>query len=52
MLTTEQPESPDMIDPDDAPELTAEMLDHAEIFDGNRFVRRGRDRPPLDVRNE
>lgn len=33
-------------DPDDAPELTAEMLDDAEVFVGNKFVRRGRRRPP------
>ena len=35
------------IDPDDAPELTAEMLAEAEVFKGDRFVRRGpgRSRP-------
>ena len=33
------------IDPDDAPLLTKEMLDQAEIFEGDTFVRRGRGRP-------
>jgi uncharacterized protein (DUF4415 family) len=32
-------------DPADAPELTAELLDTAEVFDGDTFVRRGRGRP-------
>ena len=41
-----------MIDPDDAPELTAEMLDQAEVFDGDTFVRRGRSLPPLDTRKQ
>lgn len=31
---------------DDAPELTDEMLDSAEIRDGDRIIKRGR--PPLD----
>ena len=35
----------DKSDPDDAPELTADMLNTAEVFDGDRFVRRGRGRP-------
>ena len=52
MLAKKQPGSPDRIDPDDAPELTVEMLDQAEVFDGNAFVRRGRGRPPLDIRKE
>jgi uncharacterized protein (DUF4415 family) len=33
------------IDPDDAPELTDDLLDRAELRDGDRIVRRGR--PPL-----
>jgi len=33
------------IDPDDAPPLTKEMLDHAEVFDSDTFMRRGRGRP-------
>jgi uncharacterized protein (DUF4415 family) len=32
-------------DADDAPELTETMLDEAEVFEGDRFVRRGRGRP-------
>ncbi len=32
-------------DPDDAPELTIEMLDHAEAIENTTFVRRGRGRP-------
>jgi uncharacterized protein (DUF4415 family) len=34
------------VDPDDAPELTREFFDRAEISHGDRIVRRGR--PPLD----
>jgi len=32
-------------DPDDAPDLTTELLETAEVFEGDRFVRRGRGRP-------
>lgn len=39
--------SAEWVDPDDAPPLTKEMLDQAEFFDGNHFVRRGRGRPKL-----
>ncbi|HXO70570.1 MAG TPA: hypothetical protein VN838_16535 [Bradyrhizobium sp.] len=35
------------VDPDDAPELTDEMLDRAEISKGGRIIRPGR--PPLDI---
>ena len=35
------------VDPDDAPELTDEMLDRAEIRIGGKVVQRGR--PPLGV---
>lgn len=35
------------VDPDDAPELTDEMLDRAEISEGGRIIRPGR--PPLDI---
>jgi uncharacterized protein (DUF4415 family) len=35
------------IDPDDAPELTDEMLDRAEIVIGGRIVQAGR--PPLGL---
>jgi uncharacterized protein (DUF4415 family) len=44
--------SADWTDPDDAPELTADMLDSAEVFDGDRFVRRGRGRPKSDAVKE
>src|SRR5271165_149612 len=32
-------------DPDDAPLINKGMLDGADVFDGNTFVRRGRGRP-------
>jgi hypothetical protein len=35
------------VDPDDAPELTDEMLDRAEISEGGRIIRPGR--PPLEM---
>lgn len=44
--------SADWTDPDDAPELTVDMLDNAEVFDGDRFVRRGRGRPKADTVKE
>ena len=34
------------VDPDDAPVFTAEQLADAELFHGDRFIRRGRGRPP------
>jgi uncharacterized protein (DUF4415 family) len=34
------------VDPDDAPELTKEFFDRAEIRHGDKVIRRGR--PPLD----
>ena len=37
---------------DDAPELTAEMLAEAEVFTGERFVRRGPGRPKAEVTKE
>ncbi len=45
MLTKKRAGSPEWIDPDDAPELTGEMLDQAEVFEGSTFVRRGPGRP-------
>ncbi len=39
-------------DPDDAPELTLDMLDNAEYFNGNMFIKRGRGRPKSDTRKE
>jgi uncharacterized protein (DUF4415 family) len=32
------------IDPDDAPEITADVLDRADIFEGATLIRRGRRR--------
>jgi uncharacterized protein (DUF4415 family) len=37
--------SAEWTDPDDAPELTTDMLAEAEVFDGDTFVRRGPGRP-------
>jgi uncharacterized protein (DUF4415 family) len=37
---------------DDAPELTAELRDKAEGFQGNAFVRRGRGRPKSTATKE
>jgi uncharacterized protein (DUF4415 family) len=45
MLTKKKPGSADWTDPDDAPPLTREMRERAEVFDGDRFVQRGRGRP-------
>src|SRR5271166_3587817 len=36
-------------DPDDAPELTAAFVAKAEVFEGDRFVRRGPGRPKAAV---
>lgn len=35
-------------DPDDAPELTEEMLDRADFFDGDKLIKRGRGRPRVE----
>jgi uncharacterized protein (DUF4415 family) len=39
-------------DPDDAPELTADMLAGVEVLEGGRFVRRGPGRPKAEVTKE
>ena len=39
-------------DPDDAPELTVDMLAEAEVFKGDHFVRRGPCRPKAEVTKE
>ena len=52
MLAKKQPGSAEWTDPDDAPELTAEMLEHAEFFKGDQFIRRGRGRPRSDAPKE
>jgi uncharacterized protein (DUF4415 family) len=36
-------------DPDDAPEITDAFFDRAEIRDGNKLIRRGRGRPPVEA---
>ncbi len=38
----EQTKSNSWIDPDDAPKLTRNWFERAELRDGNRLVRRGR----------
>lgn len=47
MQTKKKTGSADWTDPDDAPLLTKEMLDDAEIFEGDKFVQRGRGRPKI-----
>ena len=46
MQARKQTGSGEWVDPDDAPLLTKTMLDDAEWFEGNTFVKRGRGRPP------
>jgi uncharacterized protein (DUF4415 family) len=47
-MTAKKPVSKtEWIDPDDAPELTDEWFDHADIYHGNTLIRRGR--PRLDT---
>ncbi len=46
MQTKNETGSAEWTDPDDAPPLTAAMLDDAEFFHGNTFIKRGRGRPP------
>ena len=38
--------SGEWVDPDDAPELTETFFADAETFQGDKFVKRGRGRPP------
>ena len=45
MPTKKPAGSADWTDPEDAPTLTDDMLTHAETFEGDAFVRRGRGRP-------
>ena len=40
------------IDPDDAPELTEEMLDRADFYIGNKLIKRGRGRPRIEKPKE
>src|SRR6185312_15959817 len=39
-------------DPDTAPELTNEWFDKADLHYGETLLRRGRGRPPLEVRKK
>ncbi len=43
---------PEWVDPDDAPELTDEYFADAEYWQGDTFIRRGRERPEGDSMNE
>ena len=52
MQTKKPAGSAEWTDPDDAPELTTEMLDQAEVFQGNTFIRRGRGRPKSEGARE
>ena len=45
MQTKKKTGSAEWTDPDDAPFLTKEMFQAAEIFEGDKFVERGRGRP-------
>lgn len=45
MQTKNEPGSLEWTDPDDAPPLTDAMLEDAEFYKGNTFVRRGPGRP-------
>lgn len=46
MQTKNEPGSLEWTDSDDAPPLTVAMLQDAEVFEGDAFVRRGPGRPP------
>ena len=52
MPTRKPAGSADWADPDDAPELTEQMLAEAEVFEGDTFVRRGRGRPKSGAARE
>jgi uncharacterized protein (DUF4415 family) len=52
-MQTKKPDGfPDWVDPDDAPKLTDELLADAEVFEGDKFVRRARGRPKSDTAKE
>jgi uncharacterized protein (DUF4415 family) len=40
------------IDPDDAPELTEEMLDRADFYVDGKLIKRGRGRPRIEKPKE
>ena len=52
MPTKKSAGSAEWSDPDDAPELTEDMLETAEMFDADTFVRRGRGRPKSGATKE
>ncbi len=52
MRSKKSDSAPVWIDPDDAPEFTAEMFADAELFHGDTFIRRGRGRPKGVVTKE
>ena len=52
MAAKNTPGLTEWVDPDDAPELTKEFFDQAEVYDGDRFIRRGRGRPKSDRTKE
>ena len=52
MQAKKQPSSEPWVDPDDAPELTDEFFNNAELYHGNTFIRRGRGRPASDTTKE
>jgi len=41
-----RPRTSTWVDPDDAPELTREMAERADLYHGDKLIRRGR--PPSD----
>jgi uncharacterized protein (DUF4415 family) len=47
MTESKKNSKPDWVDPDDAPELTDDFLDHADWYHGETLIRRGR--PRLDT---
>ena len=52
MMAKKQPGSAEWTDLDDAPELTADMLEHTEVFEGDQFIRRGHGWPRSDAPKE
>jgi uncharacterized protein (DUF4415 family) len=52
MQTKKGPGVAEWVDPDDAPPITDAFFDEAEVFDGDRFVRRGPGRPRVESPKE
>lgn len=40
------------VDPDDAPEITGEMLEQADVYHGDKLISRGRGRPKEESTKE